>query len=101
MHSYITIFMKNQVCKPLKSLCRLKQSPLNCFQKLFIALEEFGFLQSKVYHSLFTYKIKSMSLAVLVYVDDSLITGNGKESIMKFKVTKVPEERSRKAAVFP
>ncbi|GJT29927.1 ribonuclease H-like domain-containing protein [Tanacetum coccineum] len=53
--------------------------------KLTEALRDAGFVQSKNDHSLFVKNVGSVSLYVLVYVDDLVITGNDKLEIKNFK----------------
>ncbi|GJX44462.1 retrovirus-related pol polyprotein from transposon TNT 1-94 [Tanacetum coccineum] len=74
-----------QVCKLKKSLYGLKQAPRQWFSKLSSALVSFGFKQSKADYSLFTKKEGKSFIAVLVYVDDLMITGNDNSLIQKFK----------------
>ncbi|GKE42404.1 ribonuclease H-like domain-containing protein [Tanacetum coccineum] len=54
--------------------------------KLTMALLENGFVQSKFDYSLFTKKSDKVFIALLVYVDDIVITGNDLAEIEKFKV---------------
>ncbi|GJW98882.1 uncharacterized mitochondrial protein-like protein [Tanacetum coccineum] len=63
----------------------LKQAPRQWFSKLSSALVSFGFKQSKADYSLFTKKEGESFIAVLVYVDDLMITGNDNSLIQKFK----------------
>nr|GEX91605.1 ribonuclease H-like domain-containing protein [Tanacetum cinerariifolium] len=76
----------NKVCKLKKSLYGLKQAPRQYNAKLISNLTENGFSQSKPDYSLFTKIDKGVFLALLVYVDDIIITGNNVDEIEKFKV---------------
>ncbi|GJZ57138.1 ribonuclease H-like domain-containing protein [Tanacetum coccineum] len=62
------------------------QAPRQWNAKLTIALLENGFIQSKFDYSLFTKKIDKVFIALLVYVDDIVITGNDLSEIEKFKL---------------
>nr|GEV17412.1 ribonuclease H-like domain-containing protein [Tanacetum cinerariifolium] len=75
----------NKVCKLNKSLYGLKQAPRQWNAKLAAALIEHGFVQTKFDYSLFIKESGSVFVALLVYVDDIVITGNRKESINSFK----------------
>nr|GEV41340.1 hypothetical protein [Tanacetum cinerariifolium] len=63
----------NAVCKLKKSLYGLKQANRQWFTKLTTFLLSLGFKQST---SLFTYFTKYISLVLLIYVDDILLTEN-------------------------
>ncbi|GJT78966.1 ribonuclease H-like domain-containing protein [Tanacetum coccineum] len=65
-----------RVCKLKKSLYGLKQAPRQWNAKLTQTLVECGFKQSKSDYSLFTKSGKGNFLALLVYVDDIIVTGN-------------------------
>ncbi|GJT78921.1 ribonuclease H-like domain-containing protein [Tanacetum coccineum] len=69
-----------------KSLYGLKQAPRQWNAKLTSTLIENGFSQSKSDYSLYTKSDKGVFLALLVYVDDIIITGNSVSEIEKFKV---------------
>lgn len=75
----------NKVCKLCKSLYALQQSPQNWFAKLTIALRSYGFLQSYVDYTLFTYKKGDIFLFVLVYVDELILAGTNKDACSRFK----------------
>jgi len=75
----------NQVCKLLKSLYGLKQASYQWYSKLSLSLIAFGFTQSKANYSLFTKVDDNFFLALLVYVDDIIITGNCSSSIESLK----------------
>ncbi|MCI36529.1 reverse transcriptase, partial [Trifolium medium] len=64
------------VCRLKKSLYGLKQASRNWYSKLSQTLEKYGFQESHADHSLFTYSKGDTFLAVLIYVDDLVITGN-------------------------
>nr|GEV38557.1 ribonuclease H-like domain-containing protein [Tanacetum cinerariifolium] len=65
----------NKVCRLKKSLYGLKQAPRQWNAKLTSTLFENGFGQSKSDYSLYTKSDKGVFLALLVYVDDTIITG--------------------------
>ena len=64
------------VCKLHKSLYGLKQALKAWFQKLRVALVEFGFQPSRIDTSHFVYNSATDILVLLVYVDDVLVTGS-------------------------
>ncbi|GJZ97354.1 ribonuclease H-like domain-containing protein [Tanacetum coccineum] len=66
---------KHKVCKLIKSWYDLKQAPRQWNAKLTTALIEHGFEQSKFDYSLYVKKKGALFVAMLVYVDDILITG--------------------------
>ncbi|GJS95882.1 ribonuclease H-like domain-containing protein [Tanacetum coccineum] len=76
----------NKVCRLKKSLHGLKQALRQWNAKLTSTLIENGFSQSKSDYSLYTKFDKGVFLALLVYVDDIIITGNSVSEIEKFKV---------------
>ena len=72
------------VCKLHKSLYGLKQAPRAWYDRLNLTLCSWGFVNSKVDTSLFTYHLGSVRIWVLVYVNDILITGNNSTSTKEF-----------------
>ncbi|GJX13402.1 ribonuclease H-like domain-containing protein [Tanacetum coccineum] len=75
----------NKVCRLKKALYGLKQAPRQWNAKLTSPLIETGFSQSKSDYSLYTKPDKGVFVALLVYVDDIIITGNSISEIEKFK----------------
>ncbi|GJU33275.1 ribonuclease H-like domain-containing protein [Tanacetum coccineum] len=77
---------KSKVCKLNKSLYGLKQAPRQWNAKLTTALAEYGFEQSKFDYSLYTKHSGDKFIALLVYVDDIVITGNDDVGIKEFNL---------------
>ncbi|CAM8941115.1 unnamed protein product [Rhodiola kirilowii] len=67
---------QGKVFKLLKSLYGLKQAPRQWFSKFSGSLINFGFTQSLNDYSLFTYNKNGDFVALLVYVDDVILTGS-------------------------
>ncbi|GJT50026.1 ribonuclease H-like domain-containing protein, partial [Tanacetum coccineum] len=67
---------ETKVCKLNKSLYGLKHAPRQWNAKLTSALLEYNFVQSKSDYSLFIKSFDDVFIALLVYVDDIIITGN-------------------------
>ncbi|GKA44535.1 ribonuclease H-like domain-containing protein [Tanacetum coccineum] len=65
---------------------KMSTAPRQWNKKLVETLTEAGFLQSKNDHSLFVKNKDGTFLALLVYVDDIIITGNNNDEISKFKI---------------
>ncbi|GKB08115.1 ribonuclease H-like domain-containing protein [Tanacetum coccineum] len=76
---------ESKVCKLEKSLYGLKQAPRQWNHKLSEALLEVGFVQSKNDHSMFIKNKGDVSLNLLVYVDDLVITRIDNLEIENFK----------------
>jgi hypothetical protein len=67
------------VCKLQKALYGLKQSPRAWFGWFSLAMKKYGFKQSNSDHTLFLKHQGKMLIALLIYVDDMIITGNDDE----------------------
>lgn len=74
------------VCKLVKSLYGLKQAPRRWFVKISSALKQYQFVQSHSDNSLFTLKRNNDFVAMLIYVDDILITGSSESLITEVKL---------------
>lgn len=73
-------------CRLHKSIYGLKQASRQWFTKFSYALLNHGFIQSKSYYSLFTRGNGDIFVALLVYVDDILLTGPSQSEIDSVKV---------------
>ncbi|CAM9002604.1 unnamed protein product [Rhodiola kirilowii] len=76
---------QGKVFKLLKSLYGLKQAPRQWFSRFSDSLLSFGFTQSLNDYSLFTYNKNGVFLALLVYVDDVILTGTSTTLIQQVK----------------
>ena len=75
----------SQCCKLLKSLYGLKQASQKWFEKLSLLLLSYGYQQAQADHSLFIKAIGSDFTALIIYVDDIVLTGNSVEEINSIK----------------
>ncbi|KAM1627395.1 hypothetical protein ACFX1R_017067 [Malus domestica] len=73
------------VCRLNKSLYGLKQASRQWFAKFSTAIQTAGFVQSKADYSLFTHRKGKSFTALLIYVDDIVITGNNMAAISSLK----------------
>lgn len=75
----------NMVCKLQKALYGLKQSPRAWFGRFNQAMKKYGFSQSNSDHTLFLKHQNRKVTALLIYVDDMIITGNDPEEITRLQ----------------
>lgn len=74
----------NHVCRLRKALYGLKQAPLAWFQRFSSFLLGLGFVGSKVDTSHFVYHRGHITLHILVYIDDIILTGSDPSLIRRF-----------------
>ena len=74
-----------QVCRLRRSLYGLKQASRQWNLEFCSKLTQFGFTQSAHDHCLFIKRSSTSFLALLVYVDDVLITGTNENDILQVK----------------
>jgi hypothetical protein len=73
---YTTPFKTEMVCKLQRALYGLKQSPRAWFERFSLAMKKYGFQQSNSDHTLFLKHKLGKVTALIVYVDDIIITGD-------------------------
>lgn len=70
-----------KVCKLKKALYGLKQSPRAWFGRFTKSMKAFGYSSSNFDHTLFLKKRQEKITALIIYVDDMVVTGNDKDEI--------------------
>ncbi|CAL1362537.1 unnamed protein product [Linum trigynum] len=80
-----TLGTADQVCRLNRSLYGLKQAPRAWFEKFQATITALGYQQSLNDPSLFTKKTSSGLVALLLYVDDMVITGSDPAGIQSLK----------------
>ena len=76
---------KGQVCKLMKSLYGLKQSPRAWFDRFTTEIKRQGYQQAQSDHTMFFYYGKGKRTILIVYVDDIVITGEDPQEIERIK----------------
>ncbi|KAK8930622.1 hypothetical protein KSP39_PZI016617 [Platanthera zijinensis] len=76
---------KGKVCRVLKSLYGLKQSPRAWFGRFYKFMLQLGYTQSHAHHALFIKRKGAQVSILIVYVDDIIITGDPLEGITYLK----------------
>ncbi|KAL0283093.1 UNVERIFIED_CONTAM: Retrovirus-related Pol polyprotein from transposon TNT 1-94 [Sesamum angustifolium] len=79
------LVLDGHVCKLRRSLYGLKQASRQWNQEFTSKLVDYGFIQSKNDHCLFTKSMTNGFITLLVYVDDLLIAGTSKLILTKVK----------------
>ena len=77
----------DHVCRLKKALYGLKQAPHAWYTELRVFLLSLGFVNSTVDASLFIYQKPGVTLYLLVYVDDIIVTGNSSAELSKLIAT--------------
>ncbi|KAJ9703116.1 hypothetical protein PVL29_004756 [Vitis rotundifolia] len=73
------------VCKLERALYGLKQSPQAWFGQFSSVMRKYGYCQSNSDHTLFLKHRQSKVTALIVYVDDMIITGDDAEEISRLQ----------------
>jgi hypothetical protein len=71
------------VCRLQRALYGLKHSLRAWFSRFSMAMRKYGFQQSNSYHTLFLKRRQGKIIALIIYVDDMIITGDDTEEICK------------------
>ena len=74
----------NHICRLRKAIYGLKEAPRAWYNELKLFLLTSGFLNSNVDTSLFILHSTSVSIYLLVYVDDIIITSNNPSTVQHF-----------------
>jgi hypothetical protein len=73
------------VCKLQRALYGLKQSPRAWFRQFSLAMKTYGYNQSNSDHTLFLKRQLGKVTALIIYVDDMIITSNESEEISRLQ----------------
>jgi len=80
-----------KVCKLKKALYGLKQSPRAWFGRFTKSMKAFGYRASNYDHTLFLKKGEGKITALIIYVDDMIVTGNDQDEIYSLQKYLVSE----------
>jgi hypothetical protein len=69
------------VCRLDKALYGLKQAPRAWYSRFSAKLKDLGFIASKTYTSLFIYMRQGVTIFLLVYVDDIIVTSSSPATV--------------------
>ena len=75
----------NEVCKLQRALYGLQQSPRAWFGRFSLAMKKYGFKQSDSDHTLFLKRQQGKVMALIVYVNDMIITEDDREEILRLQ----------------
>ncbi|BFG37564.1 hypothetical protein CerSpe_238380 [Prunus speciosa] len=75
----------NTVCKLRKSLYGLKQSPRAWFGRFTNSIKRFGYILSNSNHTLFLKRRGGKLTALIIYIDDMVVTGNDNEEMQTLR----------------
>ena len=78
-------FLAPMVCKLVKSFYGLKQASRQWNAKLSATISALGFKQPQADHSLFAHSSGSHFTALMIYVDDMIITSNDSACVANLK----------------
>ena len=76
---------ENKVCKLHKALYGLKKVPCAWYEKIHAHLTAFGFQNSPTESTLYVKQEGNLFLAIVLYIDDMLLTGPNEMHISEFK----------------
>jgi hypothetical protein len=76
---------KNMVCRLTKSLYELKQSPRAWFGRFSLVMRKHRFSQSNSDHTLFLKRNGEKTVALIIYIDDMIVTGNDEDEISELQ----------------
>ena len=74
----------NHVCKLIKAIYSLRQAPRAWFDRLRFTLLDWGFRNLRSDISLFMLQTRGLTVFILIYVDDILVTGNDSTFVNNF-----------------
>jgi histone deacetylase 1/2 len=78
---YVDPIQHGYVCRLQKSLYGLKQAPRAWYSKLTMKLQELGFVPSRADTSLFIFTSATVTIYMLIYVDDIIIVGSRQSAV--------------------